>query len=129
MTQSLLIKQGRENTGHHKDYKMFFDRGGLDFLLQRMDVGFVEGDKALLPKVFIRIGKCLPDTKGSFRDKNNEIPQEFRTTSPDTIKELRLELLKQEIKLRKAQGNYNFEYHMYEDVKAVARIHKDTHTP
>ena len=105
--QSLLTKEGRENTGHKKVIMPIYDKGNLEALTwtQRLDIEFIEGDSRYSPKVSIKIGKADLNTKGWKRYKNSsgelECPQEMRTSSLDTLKELHAKLWEAEAMLRK----------------------------
>lgn len=127
--QSILTKQGQLPDGHKKEYTSFYDNGNLDFLRQRMDIGSIEEDKQLSAKVFIKIGKCRREGT-EFMEKVTkegklEIPQQFYTAFPDRIKEIREELLRREIRQRKAQGNYDYGFFLFEEIKNHAKIIKE----
>ena len=125
--ESILTKQGQENTGHHKVMTTIIDAGGLNWLKQRIDIGFVEGDKDLTPKVFIKIGKC--DQTGQFKDietkkGNKEIPQEFRTNNLDKLKELHKILWEYErmLRIENVMPIETYEAARYDYMKEVGRI-------
>jgi hypothetical protein len=129
MIQSLLNKTGLLPDGHKKDFKSFYDNGNLIYLRQRMDIGGIEGDRNLPSKVFLKIGKTKLEGNEFIekitKEGKLEIPQQFYTAYPDTIREIRKELLKREIKQRREQGNYNYEFFMYEEIKQTADIIKE----
>lgn len=105
--QSLLTKEGKENTGHKKVIMPIYDKGNLNALTwtQRMDVEFIEGDLQYSPKVGIKVGKADINSRGwkHYRNSSGELecPQEMRTSSLDTLKELHIKLWEAESLLRK----------------------------
>ena len=114
---SLLEKDFKSSQGYKEHVRSFYDAGNLDFLKQRIDIGIIEGDKDLLPKFKSKIGKVLINGKEFINHKNKdgslEVPQEFRTAFPDRVRDLWIETLRAEIRLRKLRGQYDTEYRKY----------------
>lgn len=115
------IIQSKTTSGYKKQYISIYDRGNLSFLIQRLDIGIIRGDKQYSDKLFLKNGK-VKDKKSDFIAK--EKAQSFYTNYADTIKEIRKFLLIFEIRKRKILGNYNIDYHLHEDVKQVVEIHR-----
>ena len=117
MQSSLLEKDFKSSQGYKEHVRSFYDAGNLDFLKQRIDIGIIEGDKDLLPKFKSKIGKVLINGKEFINHKNKdgslEVPQEFRTAFPDMVRDLWIETLRAEIRLRKLRGQYDTEYRKY----------------
>ena len=117
MQKSLLTKDFKSSQGHKEHVRSFYDVGNLDFLKQRIDIGVIEGDKDLMPKFKAKIGKVSINGKEFINHKNKdgslENPQEFRSAFPDTVRELWLETLRAEIRLRKLRGQYDNDYRIF----------------
>ena len=134
MQESLLTKDFKSSQGHKEHVRSFYDAGNLDFMRQRIDIGVIEGDKDLLPKFKYKIGKVSLNGKEFINHKNKdgslEVPQEFRTAFPDTVRDLWLETLRAEIRLRKLRGQYDNDYKVfmmnqcYQDMMEIFRSEK-----
>ena len=123
MTQLNLINS-KTTSGYKKQYKKWVSRGNLNWIYQRLDIGLLEGDKEYPDRVYLKVGKVkTPDAE--FRN-DKEQAQGWYETSPDIVKQLRLSLLSFEIKLRKKQGIFNYEYNRNEEIKDVVRVYKES---
>ena len=123
MTQLSLINS-ETTSGYKKQYKKYVSRGNLNWMYQRIDIGLLDGDKEYPDRIYIKVGKVKsPDAE--FRN-DKEQAQGWYETSPDIIQQLRNTLLQFEIKLRKRQGVFNYEYNLHEDLKNVMGKYKES---
>ena len=134
MQSSLLEKDFKSSQGYKEHVRSFYDAGGLDFLKQRIDIGVIEGDKDKPDRFKMKIGKVRIDGKEFINHKNKdgslENPQEFRSAFPDMVRDVWLETLKAEIRLRKLRGQYESDYRTvminqcYKDMMDIFRSEK-----
>ena len=133
MQSSLLTKDFKSSQGHKEHIKSFYDKGGLDFLSQRLDIGVIEGDKDKPHRFKLKVGKTQRDGKEFINHKNKdnslEVPQEFRTAFPDMVNEYWKEMIRSEIRLRSLREEFNMpearKRLMYKMVNDVMDIFKE----
>lgn len=110
------------SSGHKRVYHKIVSRGNLKYIYQRFDIGFLFGDKEFPPRIYFKIGKTKRED-GDFMIK--EAAQGYFESYPDNIREIRENLLRFEIMLRKHHDNYNPDYQLNEDVKQLVKLHRN----
>ena len=107
--QATLSTEFKSTQGYKEAVRSFYDKGGLDYLIQRMDIGTIEGDNEKPHRFKLKVGKTKDKEfiSNKNKDGSTENPQEFRTAFPDIVREIMKEVLRAEIKLRKLRGEYS----------------------